>query len=128
MYWWPWLVAGSALVALAAALVALSARSFKLPAPARRVLALPWRRKLALVGLLLKDGRVPVWVKIALPALIVYLALPVDLIPDFIPVIGHLDDLLLVALAAAVLLRGIPSEVMEEHIGSLECGGEQRGR
>jgi uncharacterized membrane protein YkvA (DUF1232 family) len=126
MAWWLWLVSGLALVALAACLLALWLRSFKLPAPARRVLALPWRRKLALVSLLLKDGRVPIWAKIVLPALIVYLALPVDLIPDFIPVIGHLDDLLLVALAATLLFRGIPPEVMEEHIGWLERGGEQQ--
>ena len=120
------MLAGLALMALALSLAALWLRSLKLPATSRRVLALPWRRKLALVRLLLKDRRVPTRAKVVLPALILYLALPVDLIPDFIPVVGHLDDLLLVALVTVVLLRAIPSEVIEEHIRSLERPGERR--
>jgi hypothetical protein len=40
---------------------------------------------------------------------------PIDLIPDFIPVVGHLDDLMLVPLGLFLLLRLIPAPVMAEH-------------
>ena len=44
------------------------------------------------------DPRVSRWPKALLVAMIAYLAMPFDLIPDFIPVVGHLDDAILVAL------------------------------
>src|SRR5215472_10211391 len=56
---------------------------------------------------LLGDGEVPVAAKIALGAVAVYLASPVDLIPDFIPFIGYLDDLVL----AAIVVDGVLSYV-----------------
>ena len=46
--------------------------------------------------------------------LVGYLALPFDIVPDFIPVAGHLDDALMVALALRVVLRG-SSELVREH-------------
>ena len=56
-----------------------------------------------MIASLLADGEVPRGAKIALAAVALYLASPVDLIPDFIPVIGYLDDLVL----AAVVLDGL---------------------
>jgi len=47
--------------------------------------------------------------------LIVYLASPLDAIPDFIPVVGQLDDALLAAMALRVVLRGAGPELLEEH-------------
>jgi uncharacterized membrane protein YkvA (DUF1232 family) len=122
MVWWFWLLVALALVALALSLAALWLRSFRLTPAVRRVLALPWRRKLTLLRLLLSDGRVSAWTKVALPALVLYLALPIDIIPDFIPLVGHLDDLLLVVLLVTVFSRAIPTQVMEEHLGALERG------
>ena len=52
---------------------------------------------------LVKDPALPRPVKIALAAAVVYLASPIDLIPDFIPFLGYLDDLLL----AAIVLDGV---------------------
>ena len=61
-----------------------------------------------------RDPRVP-WVAKALAALTVAYALsPIDLIPDFVPVIGHLDDLLLVPLGLALAIRLIPPPVLHE--------------
>ena len=61
-----------------------------------------------------RDPRVPGLAK-ALAALTVAYALsPIDLIPDFIPVFGHLDDLLLVPLGLALAIRLIPLSVLDE--------------
>ncbi len=67
------------------------------------------------VALAMRDPRVP-WYAKALGAFIVAYALsPIDLIPDFIPVIGYLDDLVLVPLGLLLMLRLIPAEVLAEH-------------
>jgi uncharacterized membrane protein YkvA (DUF1232 family) len=63
---------------------------------------------------LLGDPRVPRRAKIALALVVPYLALPFDLIPDFIPVIGQLDDALLVAAAVAYVARTAGRGVIEE--------------
>jgi uncharacterized membrane protein YkvA (DUF1232 family) len=55
---------------------------------------------------LLADARVPRSRKLVLWGLIAYLALPIDVVPDFIPVAGQLDDVLAVALVLRILLRG----------------------
>ena len=65
------------------------------------LLALP--RLAWMIGSLLVDREVPRGAKLALAAVAVYLASPVDLIPDFIPIIGYLDDLLV----AAIVLDGL---------------------
>ncbi len=61
-----------------------------------------------------RDPRVP-WYAKAFVALVVGYALsPIDLIPDFIPVLGYLDDLILIPLGVAVALKMIPEKVMED--------------
>lgn len=61
---------------------------------------------LILVRRLLSDPRVPRRRKLLLWGLLLYLASPVDLVPDFIPVAGQLDDAVIVALALRLLVRG----------------------
>ena len=62
-----------------------------------------------------RDPRVP-WPAKAVAALTVAYALsPIDLIPDFIPVIGYLDDLVLVPLGLALAIRLIPPALLAEH-------------
>lgn len=62
-----------------------------------------------------RDPRVP-WYAKALAALVAGYALsPIDLIPDFIPVVGYLDDVILVPLGIVLVIRLIPPEVMAEH-------------
>jgi uncharacterized membrane protein YkvA (DUF1232 family) len=68
-----------------------------------------------LVRGLLRDPRVPRQHKRLLGVLVAYLALPFDLVPDFIPVAGHVDDALVVVLALRVVLRGSGSELLREH-------------
>jgi uncharacterized membrane protein YkvA (DUF1232 family) len=64
---------------------------------------------------LVGDPRVRRRHKLLLGALVGYLALPVDVVPDFIPVVGHLDDALVVVLALRAVLRGSGSELVREH-------------
>jgi uncharacterized membrane protein YkvA (DUF1232 family) len=64
---------------------------------------------------LLADPRVPRRRKLLLLSLVAYLALPIDLIPDFVPVAGQLDDAILVALALRYVLRGASPALLDEH-------------
>ncbi len=61
-----------------------------------------------------KDPRTPWQAKMIIIFTLGYLLSPIDLIPDFIPVIGYLDDLVIVPLLIAVSIRLIPNKVMEE--------------
>lgn len=64
---------------------------------------------------LLADDRVPRNRKLALLALVAYLALPFDLVPDFIPIAGQLDDAILVVLTLRYVLRAGGRELLLEH-------------
>jgi len=120
---WLWVVLSLAvallLLALAAWWLARSADP-QLLALARRIGRLSWRRKARLARALLGDRRVPLWVKAVVPALVLYLAMPLDLIPDFIPILGQLDDLLVILLAGSLLVRATPRVVLEDHLGRFE--------
>jgi uncharacterized membrane protein YkvA (DUF1232 family) len=70
---------------------------------------------LVLFRRLLTDDRVPRTRKLALVLMLGYLALPIDLIPDFIPLAGQLDDAILVALTLRFVLYGSGRELVEEH-------------
>lgn len=62
-----------------------------------------------------RDPRVPLRARLALVLAVGYFFSPVDLIPDFIPVIGQLDELVIVSALAAFAIRSIPKEVMDEY-------------
>jgi uncharacterized membrane protein YkvA (DUF1232 family) len=64
---------------------------------------------------LLGDSRMPRRYRAVVVALLGYLALPFDVVPDFIPVAGQLDDAVVVALALRAILRGGGPEMVEEH-------------
>jgi uncharacterized membrane protein YkvA (DUF1232 family) len=68
-----------------------------------------------LVRRLLGDPRVPRRHKLLLGLVVGYLALPFDLVPDFIPVAGHLDDVLVVMLALRAVLAGSGSDLLRQH-------------
>ena len=72
-------------------------------------------RLLVLISRLMRDLRVPSRQKAILILLFVYLASPVDIIPDFIPGIGHVDDLVLAAFALDQILNRVPEECIREH-------------
>jgi uncharacterized membrane protein YkvA (DUF1232 family) len=64
---------------------------------------------------MLGDARMPRRHRALLFALLGYLALPFDVVPDFIPVAGQLDDVVVVALTLRAILRGTGPEMIEEH-------------
>jgi uncharacterized membrane protein YkvA (DUF1232 family) len=70
---------------------------------------------IALAKLLKDDKRVPKTSKILLALAVGYFLLPIDLIPDFIPVIGHLDDLIIVPTLIFIAIKLIPREVFDEN-------------
>ena len=63
------------------------------------------------VFLALKEKRTPWYAKILAAAVVVYALSPIDLIPDFIPVLGYLDDLLILPALIAWCVKCIPSDV-----------------
>jgi uncharacterized membrane protein YkvA (DUF1232 family) len=68
-----------------------------------------------LVGRLLRDPRVPRRSKVALGLAAAYVASPIDLVPEFIPVIGWADDVIFMLLAIDSLIERAGPEVVEEH-------------
>jgi uncharacterized membrane protein YkvA (DUF1232 family) len=73
---------------------------------------------------LLRDHRVPRNRRWAMAAVGAYVASPIDLIPDFVPVLGGVDDLLVLAFAIDYLLKASPEEVIDEHWDGSEDGLE----
>lgn len=62
-----------------------------------------------------KDPSLPRGLRFRLGALLVYLALPIDLVPDFIPVIGYADDVVIVVLVLRSVARAAGSEALDRH-------------
>ena len=61
-----------------------------------------------------KDPRVPWYAKVFVAIVVAYALSPIDLIPDFIPVLGYLDDLIIIRAGFYLSLKMIPREVLEE--------------
>ena len=61
-----------------------------------------------------RDPRTPWYAKLLAAAVVAYAVSPLDLIPDFVPVLGYLDDLIIVPLGLALVLRLVPAQVLAE--------------
>ena len=64
---------------------------------------------------LLRDSRVPGKRRLAMTVVAAYVVSPIDLVPDFIPVLGTVDDLIILAFAVDYLLEAAPPGVVDEH-------------
>lgn len=114
MPWWAWL-----LVSFGAALLLYAGFVAFLVAAGRREDA----RALAgfipdcavLIGRLLRDSRIRRRHKLLLLGLLGYLSLPFDLVPDFVPVAGQVDDVLVTALVLRAFLRASGEEPVRDH-------------
>ena len=80
-----------------------------------RELALVLPNLIRLFAGLLRDGRVPLRAKIVLALATLWLASPIDLIPDFIPIAGQMDDAIVAALALRFILRTTDGAVVRQH-------------
>jgi uncharacterized membrane protein YkvA (DUF1232 family) len=112
--WWVWAAAGLAALALvwAGLVLLLLAAGRREDA---RALAGFIPDCIVLVHRLLRDPRVPRRRKLMLWGLLGYLALPFDLVPDFIPVAGQLDDAVLVAFVLRRLVGAAGEELVRQH-------------
>ena len=80
-----------------------------------RELALLLPNLIRLFGGLLREPRVPLPAKIVLGVASLWFASPIDLIPDFVPIVGQLDDAVVAALALRFLLRTTDESVIRQH-------------
>jgi uncharacterized membrane protein YkvA (DUF1232 family) len=78
------------------------------------------KKEFAVYRLVLKHPETPFLAKILLGLAVGYLLLPFDLIPDFIPVVGHLDDLVIVPALVYAALKLIPTGIVESCRKELE--------
>ena len=81
-----------------------------------------------LLAALVRDERIPASRKAVLAVGAGYLALPIDLIPERIPVIGALDDLAVVVLALDIFLESVPPELLDEKLVELDIDRAQLDR
>ena len=72
------------------------------------------RSEVQVLMLAYADKRTPIIAKILIAITVGYLLSPIDLIPDFIPVLGILDDLILVPVLIAISIKLIPKKILEE--------------
>ena len=79
-----------------------------------QALAKRFKHELRVYQLVLKDQRTPTLAKWLLGLAVGYALLPFDLIPDFIPVLGQLDDLIVLPVLVMVALKLIPTTVIED--------------
>jgi uncharacterized membrane protein YkvA (DUF1232 family) len=73
------------------------------------------KRDVVAIALAVRDPRVPWYAKAVGVCVVAYALSPIDLIPDFVPVLGLLDDLVLVSLGLLLVVRLIPADILAEH-------------
>lgn len=79
-----------------------------------RIWAKMLKRDVMALWLAGRDPRVPWYAKALAAAVAAYALSPIDLIPDFVPILGYVDDLVLVPLGIAVVVRLIPAETLQD--------------
>ena len=126
-----WLLPALAiLLAVLVAITALGLVAMRAPAVREafgRLRRLPNRQKVGFVRALALDRRLPLAVR-AIPWLLAaYLLMPFDLVPDFIPFLGQLDDVAIIALALWAMVRLIPTALLEEHLSLAEARATSGG-
>jgi uncharacterized membrane protein YkvA (DUF1232 family) len=72
------------------------------------------KRQTYVLYLAYKDPRTPWYARLFTACVVAYAFSPIDLIPDFVPVLGYLDDLILVPIGVAIALKMIPAEVLHD--------------
>lgn len=72
------------------------------------------KQQVLVLYLAYKDPRVPIFAKVFISIVVAYAFSPIDLIPDFIPILGYLDDIILIPLGIYFALKLLPKHVLED--------------
>lgn len=72
------------------------------------------KNEITVLCVVYRDARTPWYAKALIAVVVAYSLSPIDLIPDFIPVLGYLDDLILVPLGISLAIKLVPGEIFEE--------------
>ena len=112
MAWWSWLLVGVGLLVVTWVSLILLAR--RLPPGNLRDLATVIPACVTTARRLRSDPRVPRRVKVVVLIALLWTLSPIDLIPEFVPVIGQVDDVIVIALALRYAARRIPMEALTE--------------
>ena len=83
------------------------------------------KRDVHAIGLAARDPRVPWYAKVLAATVVAYALSPIDLIPDFIPVVGYLDDLVIVPAGILLTVRLIPADLLNEFRAQAEKRSDQ---
>jgi uncharacterized membrane protein YkvA (DUF1232 family) len=83
------------------------------------------KRDIVAIWIAARDNRVRWYVKALAASVAAYALSPIDLIPDFIPILGYLDDLVIVPLGILLVVRLIPAPLMDEFRAAAELGVEE---
>lgn len=87
------------------------------------------KKEIFALAIAYRDPRTPWYAKVWALVVLAYALSPIDLIPDFIPVLGYLDDLVLVPLGIALAVKMIPAEVMAEaRLSATKAEGSTLGK
>ena len=88
------------------------------------------KTEIAVLGMVYRDPRTPWYAKAVIFLVIAQSLSPIDLIPDFIPVLGYLDDLILIPLGIALAIRLVPKDIFldaQEKVASQPASAEISG-
>ena len=95
----------------------------------KRIMALPLRAKASLIWRMFRDPDVPLVAKSVLPIIAGYLAMPFDIVPDFIPVAGQLDDLIVLGRpddqSMRILSLVVPADIRTGLVATPEVEDDQ---
>ena len=83
------------------------------------------KRQTLIVYFAARDPRTPWFPRVLALAIAAYALSPIDLIPDFVPVLGYLDDVIIVPLGLWLVLRLIPAEVIADSHAKAEAASER---
>ena len=88
------------------------------------LLILNWTGVPRLVFRLMLDRRVPLRVKLILAGAVAYFVLPIDIVPDMLPALGRVDDVLVILVSLVLFLAMAPRDIVLEHIRGRRAGGQ----
>ncbi len=92
----------------------------------RAFLQLSKGERLEFARLVVRDGSLPLVSRTVVGLSAAYLALPINLIPNFVPIVGHADDFLVVTLMIAILTRHVPPEQLETTVSQARLSYSNR--